>query len=447
MPPFPADAAMGPGELLELDRELRGPADDRGRKAIALLERTLAFSRGPEGIAPEAFASPVAQLHLGAAGEEGLRRLETRLEQLRAGQLPRFEVHQGLLPYLELPANANGWRALREHLSATYGKRYTPDLTLVMPAARLQMRAQGHRFLEEIWVFAHPAGHWHYVTFGLTALVDEMPAAPDGADGWGFELSMRVAPGKGEQGIPSWPVAVLHNLAAYVQNSRSRFDVHHHMSYGRALSGEPSGALRAVGFVLDPELKQTVTPYGAAKFLQLVALTPDEEAFMAEWSAAGFFGALAEVDPLFVVHRDRTSSLSQPGFGAELRARAAAEGSSQEVTFVKRLRVDQEGDELTVTLGSASHGVGLARHLAGLFRGRLMHQRPFDVAMPEHPTRVRFEPSDQAGHRRSNGLVGVPLDAAGARAWVQALDAIEGEGEVSLGQVTLVFEDEDTPDL
>lgn len=428
---FPADAALGPGELLELvDRELRGPAEDRSQKAVALLERVLAFSKGPEGIAAEAFVSPVAQLHVGAAGVEGRVRLEARLEQLRKGLVPLFDVHPGLLSHLELPANASGWRALREHLAATYGKRYAGDLTLVVPAARLPMRTAGNPFLEEIWAFAHPQGHWHYVTFGLTSLVDGGAAGAKGADGWGFELTVRVAPSGGEIGIPSWPVALLHNLAAYVQNSHNAFDEYHHLSYGRPLSGSLPSALHAVGLALDPELGKATTPYGQMKFLQIVGLTDDEEAFTAEWSVKGLFEALGEVNPLQVVHRERDSALSG-AFGESLRARAALEGSSQDISFAQVLELQLEDEQVELVLGPANHGVGLARNLAGIVRGRLGHGRSFALVHPESGQTVRFEPGAPA-HRVEAGELVVQFDEGAARAFAARLDAMEGEGALEV---------------
>lgn len=293
------------------DRELREPTPDLA-KAIGLLERVLEFSEGASGVPLQAFASPIAQLYVDWSGAQGRARLEARLEELRRGEVPVFEVLPRLRPNLQLPANAPGWEALRAHLGPTYGRRYVGGQSLVVPVGRMPVRAMGNPFLEEIWVFAHPSGHWHFMTFGLTSLGGPVPASATGVDGFGFELTVRVAPAQGERGVPTWPAALLYDFAAFAQKTAYRFEVGHHMPHGRSLAGDLPSTLRAVGFAEDPELGRATTPYGRMTFLQLVGLTEDEEAFAAEWSADGLFTALAESNPLHVLHLDRESLLTGP---------------------------------------------------------------------------------------------------------------------------------------
>lgn len=422
--------AQGPGELLDLvDRALREPAPDLA-KAIVLLERVLAFSHGELGIPARAFASPIAQLYVDWSGAPGRSRLEARLEQLRQGHVPTIEVLPRLLPNLQLPANAPGWHALRAHLVPTYGRRYTGGESLVVPVGRMPVRAMGNPFLEEIWVFAHPAGHWHFMTFGLTSLGGPVQPEPTGLDGLGFELTMRVAPAPGELGVPTWPAALLYDFAAHAKKSGTRFEVGHHMPHGRPLSGALPSALQAVGFTLDPELGRATTPHGRMSFLQLVGLTEDEEAFAAEWSSDGVFSALAESNPLHVVHRQRESMLEGPR-GLDLRARAAAEGSTQEELFPQHLEFKTTGESTRLVLAPANLGVGMARNLAGLIRGRLGHGRSLTLLHRESGSQARFEPGPTE-YRFEKGRLIVHLDPEQAASLAKRLDEHRGEGSLEV---------------
>jgi hypothetical protein len=145
-----------------------------------------------------------------------------------------------------------------------------------------------------------------------------------------------------------------------------------------------------------------------------------------------------------VLHLQRTSALADEAFGKSLRARAEAEGSSQDATFVQELELDGDDDALELVMGPATHGVGLARNLAGILRGRLGHARPFTLQAPESGQVVRFEPAQTSSFTAGAEPV-VQLTPAAARALAQQLDQVDGEGRVEATEpagLALAFLDE-----
>ena len=74
-----------------------------------------------------------------------------------------------------------------------------------------------------------PTPHWHWVTYGLTALYDKPENEDPDWSGWGFELTMRgpVYPREVEE--VQWPMTILRGLGNHaapplqLRSSRARY--------------------------------------------------------------------------------------------------------------------------------------------------------------------------------------------------------------------------------
>lgn len=235
------------------------------------------------------------------------------------------------------------------------------------PDARYHPRAP-HRFrgpgpVEEVTT-TRVGGHWHLVTYGLSEL-DEKESDDRNVSGWGFELTFRLA---GPPDPPFWAVDLLANLAAYVWSSRHAFAPGHHVALSGPIKLDAASAIHAAVVVTDPALGVIRGPFGSVEFLQVVGVTADELELCRSWSTEGVIELLARRDPLLVTDLERASVLDDPGVAAEVRRRAAADGSSLTELRVARLRWGRRMRRTTVELGagtSAALGPALRRELIG----------------------------------------------------------------------------------
>lgn len=156
--------------------------------------------------------------------------------------------------------------------------------------------------LVQVQVYAHPAGHWHYVTYGFTALYGgDRPPDPSGLDGFGYELTYRVPK---ESAKPSTaPVDLLRALARALVKGRHRLAANHTLPLGGPIA--PGSKLGAFAVANDPELGSLVTPLGRVEMLLLVGITPEEERRCAEGATAVLLERLRKDDPLLVTRPDR----------------------------------------------------------------------------------------------------------------------------------------------
>lgn len=148
-------------------------------------------------------------------------------------------------------------------------------------------------------VTAYPAGEvWLYVTLGLTELFEKESDILD-VSGWGFELTMRVARTAGSE-PPTWPVAALQQLGAYVFSAASPFAEGHRIRTGELPISGPE-PLIALAFTQDPELGEMQTPHGRVTFLTAVAVSGPELELMQSSSTAEVLSVLKAASPSFVV--------------------------------------------------------------------------------------------------------------------------------------------------
>lgn len=124
--------------------------------------------------------------------------------------------------------------------------------------------------LDQIRVYWHPAGHWHYVGFGLSELALKETKNPE-ISGFGFELTLRLAAEKTEE-PPTWPIGILNDAARYVFKSKNPLNPGDYLE-------QPGTPRWLLGVVADAELRPVKTPNGSFDFRGLIIL--DDAQFLA----------------------------------------------------------------------------------------------------------------------------------------------------------------------
>lgn len=147
-------------------------------------------------------------------------------------------------------------------------------------------------------------GTWFLVTFGLSELYSKESENAD-VSGWGFELTMRL-PRSGTDGEPpSWALALLARLGAYVFTNASPFGAGHRLDPGGPITGSAGTRLSAVAFTEDRQVPAVNTANGSLQFLQVVGITDDELVEMQETSTAQVLRRLTLQSPDLVTDPDR----------------------------------------------------------------------------------------------------------------------------------------------
>lgn len=141
--------------------------------------------------------------------------------------------------------------------------------------------------LTSVAVFAHEAGHFHYVTFGLRE--------------WGapFDLTFRLASNHVPDctRAPRWPRRLLDAFARHVQRA-ARVRSGHYLCLPEPI--DPCRKVRCGALLPDPELSPTG---GSDAFLQIVGLAGPEVRWVSEDEA--YLEHLATRLPLLVTAPDR----------------------------------------------------------------------------------------------------------------------------------------------
>lgn len=152
--------------------------------------------------------------------------------------------------------------------------------------------------------------HYHYVSYGFSALYYNEEQVGGEFSGFGFELSLRLQPFADDPEWPVWPCNMLQNLARYVFKSGNWFDEHHWIPANGPLRLDTQTALTGALFVTDPVLGRIDTPHGRLQFLQLVGITEAELAAIRAQTLAvpDLVAALARRDPLLVTDLARTAT-------------------------------------------------------------------------------------------------------------------------------------------
>ncbi len=132
-----------------------------------------------------------------------------------------------------------------------------------------------------VTVFPNEAGpHWHYVALSAHAL--------------GRDLTFRLAARASEAEAPAWPVALLRRLARHARGCAQPIGEGGYVCFEAPV--DPSGAMRCVALVPDPQLPDAILAVG---------LHEAELGVVSEDDYERLFGALRARDPLLVTEPAR----------------------------------------------------------------------------------------------------------------------------------------------
>lgn len=191
----------------------------------------------------------------------------------------------GIIKDVTVSDDAPGWDAITAAMEGLYPDQTTPAAHL---GSDLHARVVfgGPEAVDGFSCYraVRPVEHWHWVTYGLSALYDK----PEGEDsewsGWGYEMTMRAAPVAGRQEPDDWPVRMLRGLANYAHSEGIVFQPQRCIRLGvRRPDGQPAEIV-GFGFYEDPLLPTIATPHGKVDFVELVGLTAPE---MTVWKEQG----------------------------------------------------------------------------------------------------------------------------------------------------------------
>ncbi|WBB65367.1 suppressor of fused domain protein [Micromonospora sp. WMMD812] len=191
---------------------------------------------------------------------------------------------------------APGWDAIDAALSLLY-PGVEPRHVGYLPPAAFSANLQG--------CSSYPAaGHWHYVTYGLSELYTPGPDDDREWSGWGFELTLRVVRGS-EDEAPGWPFTVLNHLANFINGQGVLVEDGHRMDLRQPVTGHPhtdgpDTGLTVFAFTVDPQLDTIDTPNGKVTFYQAVGVTPEEKTRMQQASTRQVLDQMTGSNPLLV---------------------------------------------------------------------------------------------------------------------------------------------------
>jgi hypothetical protein len=203
------------------------------------------------------------------------------------------------------PVQAPGWAAIDRALGMLYPAQVPHQFT-----SERAYDLEGQAPLPAVAVYeaAQATGGpacWHFVSYGLTELFEK--TSPDSEhSGFGFELTLRLPKGAGEETPPVWAVKLMQALGHYVLSGHAGLDTGHVIDLGGPLAPPPC-ALEGVVLVPDPRLGAIDTPFGRVLFLQLFGLTRDELEPMTGWDLKRKVGLVLEYDPLAITDPARGS--------------------------------------------------------------------------------------------------------------------------------------------
>ena len=112
--------------------------------------------------------------------------------------------------------------------------------------------------------------------------------------GFGFELTFRLKREPEEMSPPTWPAAVMQALAKYVFQSENLLCAGDHVSWHCPLDNSES-RIQHMLMTEDPQLGQTMTPFGSVTFIQIVGVCLEELASAQQWNGLGVIDLMKSV--------------------------------------------------------------------------------------------------------------------------------------------------------
>lgn len=200
---------------------------------------------------------------------------------------------QANVPNREAGISSDDATTGRAFLDRLLSERFGPSGTVYRP---------GDGVLEQIRVYAHPSGHWHYTTYGYSEL-DEKSWPDADFSGYGMEMTFRLAKAD-ETDAPTWPVDLLEEIATYAFDSRRLINPGDHLLVRSRLAAHlPEYA--AVLCSLDPEFGEQASPNGRVDFVQITAIHESELLAVRNGRMYEVLTRLTEDDPLRVTRPGR----------------------------------------------------------------------------------------------------------------------------------------------
>lgn len=314
---------------------------------------------------------------------------------------------------------APGWEAIDAALLPLYGdqvpKHYGTLISYCLGGPDPLQGISAYRRMS-------PRPHWHFVTYGFSDLYEKELEDPDNS-GYGFELTFRLAddslPEGEDREPPMWAMGFLQNLARYVFKSGNVFEAGHYMHLNGPIGLGLDTAIRSIAFVCDPELSAIDTPNGRVEFLQVVGITPDEEAACKRWNTHQALDVMAASLPMYITDLDRGSLLAAPEVAAAIDAGCARDGSNTGFLYLERVDWARRKRLLRAAQYEIEIGAGQVPELTALLPARLPFDRP--LLLIGRDARVKFVPGAQCAVAEESGQLQVVLDADTCRGLVASL--------------------------
>lgn len=118
--------------------------------------------------------------------------------------------------------------------------------------------------------------HLHFCTYGYTKLWYDEEAVGRDYNGYGFEMTFRLADPPADRSQPIWVCNLLQNLARYVFDSGNWFAEGHWVPANGPIHADSDTAIVGLAFVNDPTLPAIDTPHGRVEFIQAFGITQGE---------------------------------------------------------------------------------------------------------------------------------------------------------------------------
>jgi suppressor of fused len=310
----------------------------------------------------------------------------------------------------------SGWDSIDEKLAQLY-----PGVEPIHYGTLIKWSLGGPDPLDGLSIFSNPGPpeHWHYVSYGLTELYEKETDSQE-YSGFGFELTFRLAREAGETQPPTWPMALMQNLARYVFESGNVFDQGHRLPLNSPILQGSDTLLCGAMFAIDPQLGQAESCHGRYSFLQIIGTTDDELDAAEAWNTRKFIGLLATDNPLMVTTLARRSILDDAKVSAMVKEETEKDGSSCDSLYVLEAQISEERTARASELNFRLRHQDLTR-VRRLIAGRLLHGRKLALVSPD--SHIVLVPAKTNGWKREESGFVINMSARLAQEIVVALDS------------------------